>query len=642
MNLCKKFGSSFVLLGAFLFIVPVTQAQSDWEDWEGIPMTRWMSPDPTSRPITFKEWSRTIKKEKWQVNQVYPSCQFKQSYDYAIIVETALYDDIQAGLNQLKVDLEIEGGSVLISTVSGGTPQDLKDYLISISGLKGALFVGDLSIAWYQIDYEGERLDEFPCDLYFMDLNGTWLDDSASVGDTTLIPGSDSVFDGHTGNLAPEIFVGRLVASPIGDEVSLLNNYFDKAHNYRIGASRLPDTALCYVDDDWTPWDQQSVDEIRILYPHVTLVSDKEITRCTDYESRLNNDRNVRKWISLWAHSAPDYHCMKYNNGNDWDFFYSNKLPGIDADAYFYWLFCCSAGRFVENNYFGGEYIFTNTYGLDCIASTKPGSMFNSTHFYTPLAESASIGTAFKEWFKYAAEHPFPDWDGWFYGMTVCGDPFIKPLHTPILTTITVTEPDGAESWTTGTSHDITWTSNGVSGNVKIELYKGGNLNSTIANDTTDNGLYSWAIPATQTSGADYKVRVTSIANPSIWDESNSDFSIIDVGTEEEVTSVSKVYWLSQASPNPAIQKTEIRFQVPGVRNQKPDIRHLTSNISLKVYDMGGRLVKTLIDEKKGPGYYQVVWNMRDNTGKQLSSGIYFYKLETPKFTATRKLIIVQ
>ncbi len=178
--------------------------------------------------------------------------------------------------------------------------------------------------------------------------------------------------------------------------------------------------------------------------------------------------------------------------------------------------------------------------------------------------------------------------------------------------------------------------------NVKIELYKGGNLNSTIANDTPNNSLYSWAIPASQTTGTDYKVRITSVINPSIWDESNSDFSIIDVGTEEEVTPMPKVYWLSQTYPNPAIQKTEIRFQVPGVRNQKLDIRHLTSNISLKVYDMGGRLVKTLIDEKKGPGYYQVVWNMRDNTGKQLSSGIYFYKLETPKFTATRKLIIVQ
>ena len=178
--------------------------------------------------------------------------------------------------------------------------------------------------------------------------------------------------------------------------------------------------------------------------------------------------------------------------------------------------------------------------------------------------------------------------------------------------------------------------------NVKIELYKGGSFNIAIVNDTPNDSLYNWAIPASQTTGTDYKVKITNVNDSSIWDESNSDFAIIQVGTEEEVTPMPKVYELSQTYPNPAIQKTEIRFQVPGVRNQKPDIRHLTSNISLKVYDMGGRLVKTLIDEKKGPGYYQVVWNMRDNTGKQLSSGIYFYKLETPKFTATRKLIIVR
>jgi flagellar hook assembly protein FlgD len=67
---------------------------------------------------------------------------------------------------------------------------------------------------------------------------------------------------------------------------------------------------------------------------------------------------------------------------------------------------------------------------------------------------------------------------------------------------------------------------------------------------------------------------------------------------------------------------------------------------------MGGRLLRTLVDGEKEPGDYQVVWDRRDSTGEQLSCGIYFYQLsakggsasggETPKFTITRKLILVQ
>jgi hypothetical protein len=88
---------------------------------------------------------------------------------------------------------------------------------------------------------------------------------------------------------------------------------------------------------------------------------------------------------------------------------------------------------------------------------------------------------------------------------------------------ITVTSPNGGETWLTGISESITWNDN-ISENVKIELYKGGSYYSTVTSSTPSDGTYSWTIPAL--SGTDYEIRITSINNSSIWDDSNSNFTI--------------------------------------------------------------------------------------------------------------------
>ena len=90
---------------------------------------------------------------------------------------------------------------------------------------------------------------------------------------------------------------------------------------------------------------------------------------------------------------------------------------------------------------------------------------------------------------------------------------------------ITVTSPNGGESWTAGTSYNITWTDN-ISENVKIELYKGGTFNSTINSSTASDGTYSWTVPTSLTTGSDYKIRITSTTWSSLYDESNSNFTI--------------------------------------------------------------------------------------------------------------------
>jgi len=137
----------------------------------------------------------------------------------------------------------------------------LRSHLAGLSQLVGALFVGELPVAWYELDGE-----EFPADIYFMDLNGTWQDSDR-----------DGLFDGHSGDLNLEIWVGRLHARPLtwDDEVRLVRRYFAKNHLYRSGQLALPDRALAYVDDDWSGFGDCDLSQ---LYASVTTVTQGNTT----------------------------------------------------------------------------------------------------------------------------------------------------------------------------------------------------------------------------------------------------------------------------------------------------------------------------------------------------------------------------
>jgi len=64
--------------------------------------------------------------------------------------------------------------------------------------------------------------------------------------------------------------------------------------------------------------------------------------------------------------------------------------------------------------------------------------------------------------------------------------------------------------------------------------------------------------------------------------------------------------------------------------------------VRIDVFDASGRLVRTLLDEYRGAGRHSVVWDGRNNAGSVVPSGIYFYRINTGEFTATRKMILLR
>ena len=97
---------------------------------------------------------------------------------------------------------------------------------------------------------------------------------------------------------------------------------------------------------------------------------------------------------------------------------------------------------------------------------------------------------------------------------------------TPENVSITVTSPNGGETWELGTTHDITWNSSHSGLNIKIELYRGGYAYQTISSSQTNDGSYSWTIPSSYNSRTDYKVRISSVADATVYDESDGNFTL--------------------------------------------------------------------------------------------------------------------
>jgi hypothetical protein len=88
---------------------------------------------------------------------------------------------------------------------------------------------------------------------------------------------------------------------------------------------------------------------------------------------------------------------------------------------------------------------------------------------------------------------------------------------------------------------------------------------------------------------------------------------------------------LSQNYPNPFNPETEISYALP---NACP--------VKLFVYNLLGQRVRTLVDEYQAAGHKSVLWDGTDEDGKQVASGVYFYRIEAGEFTDARKMILMK
>ena len=111
---------------------------------------------------------------------------------------------------------------------------------------------------------------------------------------------------------------------------------------------------------------------------------------------------------------------------------------------------------------------------------------------------------------------------------------------------------------------------------------------------------------------------------------------VLDGSTEKfseelKVVLPPKPLTLYQNYPNPFNPSTRIAFFLPETRMVK-----------LTIYDTSGRLVKRLVNEMREAGKYVVEWDGRNESGRRVNSGIYFFRLDTGKKSITKKLVLVR
>ncbi|MCK4447514.1 MAG: hypothetical protein KAW56_10590, partial [Candidatus Marinimicrobia bacterium] len=373
---------------------------------------RWIDAEGR-KPDTYQNYLKRVgDRLPFKIQEQYQSADINGK-NYHIVINESLYPNIDSILTEYISDLESEGYAVTTFTTSGGQPQDLRNHLFLqlSSGMDGCLFIGDLPVVWYYLSSSGEQ---FPTDLYYMDLDGIWGDSD-----------EDGVFDSHSGSTEPEIWLGRLTASPLTyggySEAELVNRYLERVHQYRLRNITNSRKGLVYIDDDFVGDADEWYEDMKLIYNDVDLFTEETQTNGDNYRLCLVSGY---EWIQVHVHSSPSGHYFsappEYNNWVN-----SAELPGIEPDALFYSLYACSNARYTSANYMGGWYIFSPGSGLGVLGSTKSGAMLHYGDFYAPLDQNTCLGEGFKQWASQWMETN-PDW---FYGLTLLGDPTLTILR---------------------------------------------------------------------------------------------------------------------------------------------------------------------------------------------------------------------
>jgi hypothetical protein len=134
-----------------------------------------------------------------------------------------------------------------------------------------------------------------------------------------------------------------------------------------------------------------------------------------------------------------------------------------------------------------------------------------------------------------------------------------------------------------------------------------------------------WTDPVTDPWGYHYKVTAVDIAG----NESGAGSPTGVSGARDGVLPTRTV--LMGAVPNPFNPSTRLSFDLAAAGQAR-----------LRIYDTAGRLVATLVDERRGAGRHVVVWDGRDRAGRASAAGVYLYRLEAGNIVETKRMTLVK
>jgi hypothetical protein len=284
----------FLLITPTGFVADSEKTIPSSQDGRFISKLQWYSPN-RELPGTYEEYllKHPNKPIIFSESQDYWPLKISSSKSISILVDQLLYLNIKSAVNMYILDLQAEGYFVHLEKILGGSPEDIKQWIINRyeSGCEGFVFIGDITAAWAEVSGS-----VFPCDLFYMDLDGNWEDQD-----------SDGVYELHTagnGDMGPEVYVGRIYANSLtyDSEQNMVNEYLSKAHAYRTGQLTQAWEGIEYIDEDWFNMDVF----LEYIYgDEVTRYDSGYNTTAEDYLKQLDLGKH---FVQVCAHSFSGGH----------------------------------------------------------------------------------------------------------------------------------------------------------------------------------------------------------------------------------------------------------------------------------------------------------------------------------------------
>jgi hypothetical protein len=175
---------------------------------------------------------------------------------------------------------------------------------------------------------------------------------------------------------------------------------------------------------------------------------------------------------------------------------------------------------------------------------------------------------------------------------------------------------------------------------VKLQLSTNGPGGSftLIADSVRNDGEYQWSIPSGIASANCY-IKYTVFLPGTSQSYTAMNLNPFGIGIltdiEHNITGIPTSFALNQNYPNPFNPTTKITFKIPSWEGY--GVSRGVGPVSLRIYDIAGRLLQTLVSDELQPGTYEVTF-----VGSGLNSGVYFYKLTAGSFTETKKMLLIK
>jgi photosystem II stability/assembly factor-like uncharacterized protein len=311
-----------------------------------------------------------------------------------------------------------------------------------------------------------------------------------------------------------------------------------------------------------------------------------------------------------WNDHGPGGVYLSTNDGTSW----TSVSSGLPQDNYTRVLAFA-----VSPNGASGTNLFVGTYGHGVFLSTDNGASWNSTGLpnYTNILALTILPNGVGDTILFAGTH----WGVWAH-------PFSKIIPTIALNKYTFGFYSiGANSQT----DTLKITSSSLSPLIIDSIYTRtkwfavASVHDTVAKG--DNACLLVSFTPDTAHSALYADTIYIVSN-SMYSPTKIPLTgnIVRTSVSQDNSAIPKSFGISQNYPNPFNPATIINYQLP-----------VSSFVTLKVYDILGREVTSLINARKNAGYYDATFN-----GEHLPSGIYFYRLQAGTYNQTKKLVLLK